>query len=290
MIVDWIYNNPTWLWGTILVAFFTGAACIGLCIFHRLVHVEVRRAHNDLAGFIVAIIAVTYAVLLAFIAIATWESFSHAEGIVDSEADYVGNIYRDTQGLPPSMGLSVRTDLQQYVRIVIDKEWPVQELGKVPRQGWKPLHHLHSAIVTMQPKTLGEAVIQAELLRTLNKLYSVRSSRLSAVEGHIPPVIWWIIFLGGAITTGFTYLFGFENFRMHLVMTAAVAASLALVVVLIVALDWPLRGEVAVSPEAFINSQRSWADLPFENPAKSRLKQESDGTPPPIQLGRPAAR
>jgi hypothetical protein len=30
MILDWIYNNQTWLWGTIIVVLVTSAACIGL--------------------------------------------------------------------------------------------------------------------------------------------------------------------------------------------------------------------------------------------------------------------
>src|SRR5262249_485217 len=81
MIADWIYNNPTWLWGGILVAVFTAAACGGLLVFHRLVGLEVRKAHNDLAGFTLAVIGVVYAVLLAFIAIATWEAFSKADEI-----------------------------------------------------------------------------------------------------------------------------------------------------------------------------------------------------------------
>ncbi len=87
MVNNFIYNNPTWLWGTLVVAFFVGLSCLGLAVFHRLVHVELRRAHNDLAGFTVAIISVTYAVLLAFIAIATWESFTRAQDIVQIEAD-----------------------------------------------------------------------------------------------------------------------------------------------------------------------------------------------------------
>jgi hypothetical protein len=74
MIVDWIYNHPTWLWGTILVVGITALACFGLAIFHRMVRVDVRGAHNDLAGFTIAIISVVYAVLLAFIA-------SGAEGL-----------------------------------------------------------------------------------------------------------------------------------------------------------------------------------------------------------------
>src|SRR5579871_1585393 len=99
MIIDWIYSSPTWLWGTIFVFVCAGVACLGLTIFHRLVHIEIRKAHNELAGFTVAVVAVVYAVLLAFIAIATWESFSSAQEIVENEADYVGNIYRDTRGL-----------------------------------------------------------------------------------------------------------------------------------------------------------------------------------------------
>jgi hypothetical protein len=64
--------------------------------------------------------------------------------------------------------------------------------------------------------------------------------------------VWWIIFLGGTVTVGYTYLFGMHSFKMHLVITATMAASLALVIVLIVALDRPFRGEVSVS------SDRSW--------------------------------
>jgi hypothetical protein len=264
MIIDWIYNNPTWLWGTILVALFTAASCGGLLVFHRLVHVSVRKAHNDLAGFTIAVIGVLYAVLLAFIAIATWESFSKASDIVENESDFAGGIYLDTQGLPQAKGEKIRDAIARYVSVVIDDEWPIQRAGKVPNQGWKPLRELNTAIATIQPQNLGEAVIQAELLRTWNELYQTRSSRLSAVEGHIPGVVWWIIFLGASITTGYTYFFGYENFGMHIAMTATLAATLALVVVLIVALDWPFRGEISVNPDPFIMTQRSWSEVPFD--------------------------
>jgi hypothetical protein len=263
MITDWIYNHPTWLLGVVLIGAATTAAALGLIIFHRFVHLEIRRAHNELAGFIVAIISVMYAVLLAFITIATWEAFSQAQSITDNEADYLGSIYRDTEGLSPSMGQGIREDLKSYVSTVVNQEWPMQQQGKTPDQGWAPLHKLHAEIVGMQPTTMREEVLQAELLRTLNQLYSARSSRLSAAEGHIPEVIWWFILVGGALTTGFTYLFGFHDFRMHLVMTTWVAASLSLVVVLIIALDWPFRGEVSVSPDAYIQTEQSWSNLPF---------------------------
>ena len=264
MIADWIYSHPTWLWGSTVVAISTAAACGGLFVFHRLVPVQVRRAHNDLAGFTIAIISVLYAVLLAFIAIATWESFSKTSDIVEDESDYAGGMYLDTRGLPAAKGQEIRDALERYVTVVIDEEWPVQRTGKTPDQGWKPLRDLATAIATIEPQTLGESVIEAELLASWNRLYVARSSRLSAVESHVPPVIWWIIFLGAVITTGYTYLFGSENLPMHMTMTGMVAATLALIVVLILSLDWPFRGDISISPDPFIMTQQSWSEAPID--------------------------
>lgn len=259
MIVDWVYSHPTWLWGSLLMIALTGAACLGLAVFHRLVHVGVRRAHNDLAGFTFATISVVYAVLLAFIAVATWEAFSNAERVVDEEAGFIGNLYRDSEGLPQPVGGNIRALLRQYADVVIRDEWPVQQQGETPSAGWAPLTRLHEELVTFQPANTGQQVVEAEFLHTLNELYKARETRLTAAGGHIPVVIWWIIFLSGALTTGFTYLFGFANFRMHLAMTGAVAASLGLVVMLIVALDWPFRGDLSVGPEAFVAVQHGWS-------------------------------
>jgi hypothetical protein len=258
MIADWIYSNPTWLWGSLVVVLFAAVSCAGLLAFHRLVHVDVRRAHNDLAGFTIAVIGVLYAVLLAFIAIATWESFNKASDLVEAESDYAGGIYLDTRGLPDAKGQPIRDATARYVSVVINEEWPDQRAGRTPAQGWKPLRDIDSAIAMIKPDNLGEAVIEAELFRAWNELYQTRSSRISAVQGHVAGVVWWIIFLGAAITTGYTYFFGYHNFALHVAMTATLAATLGLVVVLIIALDWPFRGEISVTPEPFIMTQQSW--------------------------------
>src|ERR1700751_2956157 len=176
MIVDWIYNNPTWLWGPILIALFIVGACAGLLIFHQLVHVNLRRAHNDLAGFTFAIVGVLYAVLLAFIAIATWESFSRASDIVEDESDYAGGMYLDTAGLPDAKGKEIRDALAKYVTVVIEEEWPIQRTGRTPDEGWNPLRDIATAVATIHPQNSGEAVIEAEMLKTWNLLYNARSA------------------------------------------------------------------------------------------------------------------
>jgi hypothetical protein len=100
--------------------------------------------------------------------------------------------------------------------------------------------------------------------RSLIPFYMRTGARLSAVQGHIPGVIWYIVFFGAAITTAYTYFFGFESFGMHIAMTAAIAGTLALVIIMIIALDWPFRGQISDSPDPFIMTQQSWANAPVE--------------------------
>jgi hypothetical protein len=251
MLINWLYNNPIWLVGGVILLISMAVACAGLVIFDRFVSIELRRNHNDVTGFTIAIVGVVYAVLLAFIAVATWQAFSDASAIVGSEANYLGNIYRDTAGLPNDMAVEVRGHLKQYAKLVIDEEWPAQQAGHIVTSGWAPLDDFHIDIARFQPKTGGETVIQAEILHALNELYSARESRLTAASGHVAEIVWWIIIVGGAITIGYTYLFGMQNFCMHLLMTAGVTASMTLVVILIVELDYPFRGSVSVSSEPF---------------------------------------
>lgn len=251
MLIDWLYNNPIWLVSTVILVFAIGLASAGLFIFDRLVDIKLRRDHNDITGFTIAIVGVVYAVLLAFIAVATWQTFSDSGDIVSKEANYLGNIYRDTAGLPSDVATKLRGYLKEYANTVIKVEWPAQQAGRIATSGWDPLNDFHIDIATFQPHTTGEAVIQAEILRSLNELYSARESRLTAATGHIDDVVWWIILISGAISIGYTYLFGLKNFYMHMVITAAVTASMTLVVILIIELDYPFRGTVSVSAAPF---------------------------------------
>jgi TRAP-type C4-dicarboxylate transport system permease small subunit len=52
----------------------------------RQVHVSIREAQNDIAGFLYAVLGVLYAVLLAFVVIVVWQDFDEARVIVEHEA------------------------------------------------------------------------------------------------------------------------------------------------------------------------------------------------------------
>ncbi|MDQ3834611.1 MAG: hypothetical protein M3315_13495, partial [Actinomycetota bacterium] len=57
----------------------------GLVLVRRLTSLSVRQEHNDVAGFIYAVVGISYAVLLAFLVIAVWERFEAARDAADQE-------------------------------------------------------------------------------------------------------------------------------------------------------------------------------------------------------------
>jgi hypothetical protein len=63
----------------------------------------------------------------------------------------------------------------------------------------------------------------------------------------------WVVLLGtGVITIGFSAFFGTETLWAYALMVAALAATITLVLFLILALDQPFSGVAAVEPEAFL--------------------------------------
>jgi protein-S-isoprenylcysteine O-methyltransferase Ste14 len=99
------------------------------------------------------------------------------------------------------------------------------------------------------------------MLHAVNDLIRARRSRIIAAGEHLPDVVWQILLLAGSVAVFYTYLFGAHSFRIHLAITGLISTTIALVFVLIIALDYPFRGEVSVSDEAFVSVKATAASV-----------------------------
>lgn len=265
MLTDFLYSHPTWLVGLLVIGIWTGLSLVGLYIFHRLVDVHTRHKDTETVGLTYAIVAVVYAVLIALIVVDVFETFSKGDEIATAEANKLSNLMLDSAGLPPQIAGDVRADIDKYIDMVVKSEWPSQRAGKlgdaVFEPGWTVLAQLDKRLAVFEPATLGQNVNKGEMLHAMNDLIKARRSRIIAAGEHLPDVVWGILLLGGVVSVVYTYLFGARTFGIHVAITGLIAATIALVFVLIITLDYPFRGEVSVSSDAFIGVRATAAGV-----------------------------
>ena len=246
-----VYHYPLWGVGLLLVSLAgLGAVFIELAA-RQFLSVELRRRHNDAAAAIFSIIGVTFAVLLAFVAMLAWEGFNKAKAASYAEAALVRDVYNVSAGLADPEMTSMRDDLIGYVETVVRVEWPAQAEGRTVDRGTSFLERLNRTAVALKPSSVADGNLHVQLLQSLARLWDARQQRLLAAETTIPAVVWIVTFVGGGLTIAFGSFLGVPSLGMHLAMSATLAVSGALVLILIIALSNPFRGDFRVSTQPF---------------------------------------
>jgi hypothetical protein len=244
--------------GLLIVAVAVVVAVGGLVLVQRLVPTARRKEHNDVAGFIYAVLGVAYAVLLGLVLIAVWEKWNAADTLTADEANEMAGIFWWAHALPPPEGRHVQELVRSYERVVIEEEWPLMAQGRSSPQAWDTLDELRGTILGLQPpkgakQTGYDQMRYEEMLEQLHDLGNARRERLLAAEQGLPPILWVVLILGGVITVGFTYLFGLENSLVHLIMVGSLALVISMSLFTVAALDYPFRGDIHIHPTSYEN-------------------------------------
>ncbi|HYX75372.1 MAG TPA: DUF4239 domain-containing protein [Steroidobacteraceae bacterium] len=242
-------SRPGWVL-ILLLFIFTALAMTGPFLVRLRIRLAQLRGNNEVAGFKFAVIGVLYAVLLAFVVIISWERFYDAEKALAREAGAAATIYRLSGGLDESSTAAVHENLAAYLRSVLADEWPAMVRGRSSAVTTRVLSDLYEVVVRVRPAEFRDANVQKDLLTQLDELTRARRERLVMAEGTVPPVIWFVIFLGAALTVSFTFFFGTENLIAQSLMTGILAGIILSAVLVVIALDRPYTGAIVVSKEA----------------------------------------
>jgi hypothetical protein len=247
------------VYGVLIVGGACLAAVVGLVLVQRLVPVTIRKEHNDVAGFIYAVLGVIYAVLLALVVIAVWEEFGRARVTVEGEANALAEIFWLAHRLPEPEGRQLQELARSYAQEVVEEEWPLMAQGRTPlmedtgevAHGWVLIDDLRATLQEVEPRTVAGQELYAEGLDQIQRLADARRTRLVAAEESLPTVLWVVLIVGGILVVGFAYLFGLENTWAHGLMVVSLAGVIALVLFTIGVLDHPFSGGARIEPGAF---------------------------------------
>jgi hypothetical protein len=219
---------------------------------HRLMPIELRRQHNEVIGFLIAVMAVFYGLIIASLLVIAINRFDHAEQLTETESNLVADVVRNARATSPQLDGPVRTLATRYLDHIIHDEWTAQRRGAKSPTVIPELVELFQVVSAYTPRDAREATFYQQLLQAMTRLYDSRKERIFIGAEGIAETAWMVTLAGSVLTISFALLFGIDSRVMHFMLASFLAVSMALVFALVALFDKPYRGGMAVSVEPYV--------------------------------------
>jgi uncharacterized membrane protein YgaE (UPF0421/DUF939 family) len=141
-----------WLWGFLFVGMAILVAIAGMLLVRRSVTLSLLESHNEVAGFIYAVVGVIYAVLLTFVVVTVWERFDHAQATVEQEANTLTDLFRNAQAFSEETRDRPQGQIRAYVETVLREEWTTMARGEASPAARQALHRLWQDYLEVEPR------------------------------------------------------------------------------------------------------------------------------------------
>jgi len=235
----------------ILIVGITVLALAGLAIVRRVVSKEILETNHTAAEAMLGVVGTLFSVLLGFLVAGAIDKYQTAQMHVEQEANGVATIFRLARGLADDDRKRIRNLCRDYVYEVLDVEWKMMEKRNDINHGWESAQRLWEGVVAIVPENDRQNNLHQGIVSAIGSVAEHRRSRLIMSQTGLPPALWTVIGLGTLITIAFTYLFASQFRGVQELMTALVAASLALNIWLLAEYSSPFSGELEIAPTMF---------------------------------------
>ena len=178
------------------------------------------------------------------------QRFNDANANTHKEATALEILYKLGAACSEPMRTSLDSAVLEYTHGVIEHEWP-EMANKKYYAGKTGAHKLWSIVLSYRPGDGHEQMLIDKAIDQLNEISQARSQRFLFYGDDLPSVVWMVIYLGCAITIGFSYFFGGDIFRAQAVMCLFFSILLGMTILAILELAHPYQGVVTISDQPF---------------------------------------
>ena len=206
--VDFLYGTTVWKLGVVVTAIVVGGAIVTLVVVNRVWSQELRRDHNDIAGFLIAVVGVVFAILVSSLAVTVLMRQDRAQTLVVQEAQALESIVRETDLLAPDQRKIVRAHVKVYLDAAIDGDWPEMRRAQWPTAARDSANILWNDIVALPVTDFSQMLTAQNLRQQLDKLTEIRRDRSEIATTGVDRVVWAVVLLGSASTILFAILPG----------------------------------------------------------------------------------
>ena len=239
-----------WLEGALVVGFVV-ASLLALLAVRRRVPLEALQEQHDVAAACFAVIGGLCGIVVAFVMVSSWERFEEARERTEVEADALADLYRHGAALPDPGGARLRELTLAYARSVVEDEWPAMVEGQPSEKTYGIFRELWRTLLATNASEAKDVAVFQNTLGKMDDLSDARRDRLTYARVGLPWIVWAFLIGSGAVTVAFSYFFGLRQIASQLIMTAALALTIAAALLLIAAMQTPFTGAVQVPPHGF---------------------------------------
>jgi hypothetical protein len=193
-----------------------------------------------------------FAVVLAFVILAGFQTYDGARAGAQSEAAAVLDMGRTAAFFPPTARDQVRTDLVCYGRAVVSQEWPAMR-----NRGSSPLveHWVAAYRGVVGQLDLRSAREQLGLQQFLNEAATRTAGRLQRLAEDtpsVPALLWLALVFGGCMTVALQLSMADprERASIQALMVAGLAGVVAASLLIVYFLDHPYQQSGGIQPTA----------------------------------------
>ena len=246
--------NPSFAY-LLILTFFLGFSLVLAFATRRFTDYQMRRSHNDIAGYIFTTVGAIYGVLLAFITVVAWEQYNAASENAAKEGAMAMAMYRNLSAYPDQeQAGKVAQNLLAYIHATVEDEFP--KMAKMERSPTteQAMDLLWANTGRLKPQSFYEQTLFTEIVKDLNNIAQLRTERLGSAFGpKLISIIRHTLLFGGIITLALAFFFGAESFWWHTIMTTLLAILIASILFVTLELGHPFTSGIAIQPRGYIH-------------------------------------
>ena len=192
-----------------------------------------------------------FAVVLAFVTLAAFQTYNSAKVGAQTEAAAVLDMARTAALFPPSQRDQLRSDLICYGRAVVAQEWPAMRHGHPSPLVEYWIGAYRAVLGRLDLHSPREQLGFQELLDLGNTRTQGRQQRLAVATPALPTPLWVALIFGGCIVVALQLSMAGSGVRIHGLLVAGLASLIAAGLVVVYVLDHPYQSHTGgIKPSA----------------------------------------
>jgi hypothetical protein len=250
----WLASDvPEWITGTFLLVGLPALVVFLQSVVHKRAPHWRRGDHNDATGIMLSAAVVVYSVAIGLCVVTLWGKLDDARRATEAEATNLAAVAGGSGVFGAPVQDRIRAGVIAYNRDVVDR-WPERIRGDSSASVGRDLDGLVEAVRELKPETEAQRAFVDDAVARLAHAIELRATSVRlAREQQLPDILWIAVLGGSVIVLGLCLTCGIQDRALRGILLAGVAATVGINLFLVVELNYPFYGDIAIRPDSYLN-------------------------------------